>query len=539
MAHRSNIFESIPIDLPKRSGFDLSFENLLTQKCGTLVPLLVEELLPNDTISLGYFSQVELPPLATNFFGRVDYCLEAFFVPMRLCWGGWKYFWTMPIYDPFEDNIYRPTALPSLTYTSSAALDPAGPSSLADYLGVKRVLYKGGAVTRSIPNALPFIAYHRIYDDHYRNRDLHKPLFHNPNNYSSVPSASEYLQTCPFVTLCSATDTVPSSFSASALFGDGSSIFDLHQRQWAKDYYTTAALYPQAAQSSVEVKTPEGQEAGTFTIAQLRNANSLQRLADRNNLAGFDYPNQIYSQYGVTPPDSLIDKPVFLGHSSFSIYSKGVAQTSSSMSGDSGKNPFNGIQGNKAGSGNGFGEDSLIDNFHTKEHGYLFVIGSIVPHAYYSTGNRRYLYRSVQGDFAIPLLQGLGEQPIYSTELSGDSFSKVEVFGYQQQYSEYKYHDDEVHGILRDGESLQYYALQRSFNPDSAFLDASFVEIPTDYLDQVFAVTTESSGFSAWCDFFFEFKKVSTLSEYVIPTLGDLKNTYKGHVDYRGSELRG
>lgn len=79
MAHLSKIFTEVPVDIPNRSGFDLSFENLLTMKVGTLTPVLCEEVIPNETYSLGYLSQVQLPPMATNFFGRVDMRLEAFF----------------------------------------------------------------------------------------------------------------------------------------------------------------------------------------------------------------------------------------------------------------------------------------------------------------------------------------------------------------------------------------------------------------------------------------------------------------------------
>ena len=84
MAHSSPVFSRVPIELPNRSGFDCSHENMGTMTCGTLVPVLVDELLPNDTISLGSAFQVQLPPIASDFYGRVDFVLEAFYVPCRL-----------------------------------------------------------------------------------------------------------------------------------------------------------------------------------------------------------------------------------------------------------------------------------------------------------------------------------------------------------------------------------------------------------------------------------------------------------------------
>ena len=131
MAHLSKIFTKVPVDIPNRSGFDLSFENLLTMKVGTLTPVLCEEVIPNETFSLGYLSQVQLPPMATNFFGRVDLRLEAFFVPMRILWGGWQNFFTMPTNNPYGEPTIRPTQVPTLTlqpqfqFTKPVRQDPA------------------------------------------------------------------------------------------------------------------------------------------------------------------------------------------------------------------------------------------------------------------------------------------------------------------------------------------------------------------------------------------------------------------------------
>ena len=100
MAHLSKIFKQQPVDIPNRSGMDLSFENILSMTTGTLIPVLVEEVLPNETYSLGYMCEAQLPPMATEFYGRIDMRLEAFFVPNRILWAGWQDFMTMPVYNP-------------------------------------------------------------------------------------------------------------------------------------------------------------------------------------------------------------------------------------------------------------------------------------------------------------------------------------------------------------------------------------------------------------------------------------------------------
>lgn len=537
MSHLSKIFSKTLIDVPNRSGFDMSFENMLTMKVGTLTPILCEEVLPNETYSLGYLGQVQLPPMATDFFGRVDMRLEAFFVPNRVIWGGWQNFYTMPQNNPYGSPVVRPASLPSFSVSLTADnvaryTSYFGAGSLADYLGVsslKDAISVGNTIF--VPNMLPFLGYHKIFDDWYRNSKIQKPVFVNSSGFDvHSPSYSPWR-------------SVSSEIFGN--FNDGVNLFDLRQRNYAKDRFTTASLYPQAdgtvGGSKLSIDT-SGSE-GSFTIAQLRQANVLQRWLERNNIAGERYADQIRATFGVYPSDAILDRSLYLGSSQFAIYNKSVYSTADvDPSVAPSQSPFAGTLASKGASSNGVGQDSLVSKFQSTEHGYLFVLASIVPHAQYSTGMRPTFRRSKVGDFANPLLQGLGEQAIYLSEFLGpyfgtDSQHDIE-FGYQQQYSEYKYHNDELHGLLRDDESLQSFALQRSFSKQVVpVLGTDFIQIKTSDMDNVTAVASELSKFGAWADFYISLKKVSPLSEYVIPTLGDVKNTHKESVPYRGTML--
>lgn len=525
MSHLSKIFTKIPVDIPNRSGFDMSHENTGTLKCGTLVPILCEEVMPNETFNLGYAAQFQLPPVLSNFFGRVDVRYEAFFVPMRILWQGWQNFWTMPENNPYGTPVVRPTSLPNITFSSFPNVSSLlGAGTLSDYLGFKSV---GNPSDFILPNLLPFFAYHKIYDDFYRNSKIQKPVFINDNSSSSA-------YTLPWrPTTFSATITSSASLAQYASLGDGITLFDLRQRNWAKDYFTTAALFPQSngqvVGSSISINTAG--DTSTLSIGAIRSANVLQRWMERNNIAGERYADQVKAQYGIYPSDSFLDRPVFLGSDLMTIYNKGVSVTAQG----SDAQDFRSDVGFQSANASAFKDGSLIDSFRASEHGYIMVLASLVPHAYYSTGTRKQLLRSKQGDFPIPLLQGLGEQAILSRELYSP-FDTGQIFGYQQQYSENKYHDDEVHGLLVDGQSLDYMQLQRSFN-NTVALNTSFIQIATDAMDNVLAATTESLGFTAWYDIYLSLRKVSPLSEYVIPTLGDLKNTHKETVDYRGKML--
>ena len=518
----------------------MSHENLGTQTCGTLVPVLVDELLPNDTISLGANFQVQLPPMATDFYGRIDYILEAFFVPCRLLWGGWKSFMTHPTANPvYPANtpvMGRSRFMPRIVLDNNTVR--AG--SLADYLGCKRGSDDPTNFTQSF-NALPFLAYHRIWDDWYRDSRIQAPLFYAPNSNvpeyeltgstgENRPSFAPYVSggvDAPFLYNCIGSN--PDVYG----FVDGVGLHRLRQRNWSKDYFTTASPLPQAGNAAtLEFDVTDGQ--GTFSIAALRSANSLQKWMERNNIMGYKYADQIFGQYGCYPSDAIMDKCLYLGRVSQNVYTRSVFSTISNVDDDT-VNPFYSV-GTKFGSSQAVGEGSLVDNIRVKEHGFLFVLSSLVPHCYYSTGIRRYLKRDVVGDIAFPLLSGMGEQAIMTSELYSPALSDDSVFGYTDLYAEYKYHDDEVHGLLRDGQSLQSFALQRSFDA-APELSSDFLQIPVSFLDQIFAVSNEGSGFDCWYDIFFPYKKVSTLPEYSLPTLGDLKDVRVKKVSRGGLRL--
>lgn len=535
MAHLSKIFTKTPVDMPNKSGFDMSHENLFTATCGTLTPCLVEELLPNDEISLGEMCQVQLPPMATDFYGRVDACIEAFFVPYRILWGGWQDFITNPTTNPFAPDTNPPKTLPTLSAPSTSVATAFGRGSLADYLGLKGVGTSADSGSFVIPNLLPFLAYHKIYEDWYMNTEIQKtPFLKAPNGTNPMMSA-------PWVRNSFSANVSSTGGGTGSAFNDGVQVHQLRQRLWAKDYFTTANLYPQAGGAS-QLSFDVADSKGSFTIASLRAANVLQRWLERNNIAGYRYADQIKAQFGCLPSDAVMDRSIFLGRAVHSVYTKSVYNTAGSPTDSATGNPFGG-SASKFGTSQAVGEGSLIKKFRATEHGFIFCLFSLVPHAYYSTGTRRLLMRSKVGDFAFPLLQGVGEQSIYIQELQPAEplgtldFSHGNVFGYTDQYAEYKYHDDECHGLLVDGESLSAFALQRSFSESSVQLGTSFLEIPKDFLDQVTAVNGAVSKFGCWVDMYLSMKKVSTLSAYQIPTLGDIKNTHKEYIDKGGRRL--
>lgn len=529
MSHTSKVFTKVPVKVQDRSGFDMSHENLFSAKIGTLIPASVEEVMPGDIVSVGGAVSVELPPLATNFKGRVDARLEAFFVPNRLLWAGWQDFIVQdPNHSPAVPAWTVPTSIPKIRMTSANA----GVGSLADYLGVKS--FSSGGTDPYDINALPFLAYHKIWDDWYRDSNIQQPFYTDGLGTASSSivgtaysaAGSPYLRNSGTLTLSSAQVYTNGNWRGY----NGTNLWELKQRNFAKDYVTTMTTAPQAgSEAMLSFQTDSQTETGSFSIASLRTANALQKWLERNNIAGTRYYDQILAHYGVLPSDAAFQRAVLLGSMTTPVIVNSISQQSQGSNAQA-KNPYANSTGAQFGRGNAFGKDRLIDNFEVKEHGYIIILFSLVPHAYYSTGTRRYMLgRSGSDTFAFPEFAGIGDQPVMKGELVSSPVSPNTTIGYSQRYSEYKYHDDEVHGLLADGENLNSFVLSRGFD-SSVVLSTSLLEIPTNYMDSVMVTTEGVSGFNAIVDCYFDAKYLRPLPEYSLPTLCDGEG--EGHKVY-------
>lgn len=486
MSHKSNLFSRVPVDLPGKSGFNLDHENLFTATCGTLVPAYCKPILPNDTVSMGIDFQCQLPPMVTDFYGKVDAVFEAFFVPNRILWGGWEDFITHPTKNPIYPegtNVRnKPSRVPTITIPSGSQYGDTyyKAGSLADFLGLKNSVAEVPVPPVDGWSLLPFLAYHMIYHHWYRDSRIQAPVFFPVEQSTPAAAAGLVAANMPYVSTVSSTNTAGPNIPLNLPLGDSVSVGSLRQRNWSKGYFTACSPYPQAGgDSEVKFDVAEGGE-GAFSIASLRAANSLQLWMERNNFS-YEYGDQIYGQYGIYPDSAKMDKPIYLGRVVEPVYTRSVMQTYQEPD----SNDINQLVGSKKGSSQSIGEGRLFNNFTASEHGYLFVMFSLVPHSYYGTGAARHFSEVDAEDIPFPLLAGMGDQEIYVSELSGNlSSGGNTVFGYLDRYAHYKYDEDEVHGLLRANESLSNYALSRDFD-GTVELSSEFLEIPITALDEV------------------------------------------------------
>lgn len=566
MSKLNKAFTQVEVSVPDFSGFDLSHEVLSSALTGQVTPLSWMEVLPNDVISCGGQMKVTLPPMSVPFMGRIDAEITAAFIPYRLIWQGWKAFImqntgvgnTNHIF-PSQDEVRNasiPSTVPLLALTSSDTIL----GTLAEHLGFRNAV--GGNNTAYV-NALPFLAYHKFCDDWIRVPEVTKPFFPEWLDYvgyrnnsllgvAQLQSQGRFLPYSMYAslptdgnsrTMVLTTSAISNEVSSTNMFnGQLNNLVDtsltinsMRQRAWAKDYFTTATTRPQmGAESAVEFDTSGS--TGSISIASIRSANSLQKWRERNNIAGAEYDLMQLAHWGCTPPDAALNRSLLLGSIREPVYVGSIEGNNEAVSGTAqygGSNPYGTTMGSAAGFASSYGKGSLIDNFHAKEYGIIMFFFTLIPHAYYSSGVRREFMHTKFGDFAWPEMANVGDQEIWQSELNAYAWNEERLFGFAPRYSEYKFMPDVVSGVLNRrttvevtdegrevGVGMDVYALQRYFSStDDMQLNSSFVEIPTNFLDQVTNVNIGTSGWSCLIDAFFDAKALRVLPQYSLPSL--------------------
>lgn len=558
-----------PATVPGYSGFDKSFKNLLSAKVGTLVPVLLDPVIAGTRVNLADALSVKMPPLASDTYMNCDLRLEAFFVPANSLYGGFDDFITKRDVQRVSqatspvDSAFSKARMPWLPFAHllrEDRIDFLKPGTLADYIGIKDLAMQPAAEDQDyMPriNPLPFLAYHRVWDRFYRNSLVQKPIFSKygfPADPSSAAGTAHRLNVgnLPYAEFCESDPAFAGCIgvSQSSMFDnygifesfvDGKTLFDLRQRNFGADYFTTATPTVQKGDpSAIDIKVDVESGEGEVTIAAVRAANVLQLFRERNNMVSDNIHSYNQAHYGVSKSGYGESLPVCLGSQVVDVYSDPIDQSAPFGTADN-NNPFGQSVGATYGNAHGEGRGSLIDSFEAPSYGYIMVMASLCPKATYSTGIDRHLLELVNGegvsDIPDPILQQAGPQPVYTFELDADAIASVSesspeawraTFGYQQRYAHYMEKQNQLHGLFRDNESLQSFALQRSFHGGAQNIGTEFLEIPTDFMDQVTAVDEAISDYGYWLDIFFDYKVSMPLNAFSIPSL----ENPQGHTEF-------
>lgn len=247
---------------------------------------------------------------------------------------------------------------------------------------------------------------------------------------------------------------------------------------------------------------------GQFDVQDIRRAFAFQSILERNNRAGSRYNEFLRANYGISPNDETLQRPVYLGGSQSYINISEVLQQSQTTD----SSPL----GTLGGKGIGLSSKSCKP-YLCKEFGVVMTIMSITPDTLYNSQgvNRQYTYKT-RWDFFNPSLQNLGEQAIRNGELFFMSHESDDaIFGYQPMYQELRSSENQVAGSFRD--TLKYWHLGREFssrpNLNSAFITVS---AGRDDLNRIFVENDEDTK-PFYCHIYNKLKVIRPLVKYPIP----------------------
>lgn len=238
--------------------------------------------------------------------------------------------------------------------------------------------------------------------------------------------------------------------------------------------------------------------ATAATIGALRQAIMTQELLENDNRSGSRYTSLIESRYGVTNPDLLLYRPLYLGGTSNAIFTSEVEQTSATQLTGS-KTPLGNL-GGKA-----IANDSRQNVIRASFGEFGAIMGLMVVQAVpqYQFGVARCMERWERYDYYYPEFNGLSDQAIRNEELfaqgddildeeTGEIIDK-ETWAYNGRYDDYRYQLNEICGEMHSDypQSLDYWHYADDVTGLEAY-NGDFIEDQTDkILKRTLAVQTE------------------------------------------------
>jgi len=495
-------FSQVPSVRMPRSSFDRSHGIKTTFDADYLIPILVDQALPGDTISV---DMEGLARLATPLKPTMDNLyLETFFffIPRRLTWENFQRY--MGEQDNPGDTIDY--LLPQVVMPDATG---AAVMSIYDYYNVP-VGIENIEIRADI-----FRSYNLVWNQWFRDENLQNSVTVKTDDTDDLPSLYEllkrgkradYFTTCTLTpqkgpsVLIPGTDYLPvhgigkinANFpngSASVIESDGSSVSYGNTENAAisntesddlkfRVQENAAGGYP-----NIHVDLTENTEG---TINALRMAEAMQVFYERQLRGGSRYIEMNKSQFGVQSSDARLQRAEFLGGGSTMVNISPVAQMSAT-----------GATGTAQGNLAGFGKANLRGHGFTRsfeEHGIVLGLMSCRADINYQNALPRWYRIRSRDEEYFPPFGNLGDMAVLNEEIyiqAAGTPENAEPFGYQERFSDYKQKFSNITGLFRSNVSgsldIWHYAQDFDSLPE---LGADFIESNTP-IDRTIAVPSE------------------------------------------------
>jgi len=438
-----------------RSVFDRSHGHKTTLNSGYLVPFYRDEVLPGDTINLKAHTFARFATLLAPIMDNVWATTFFFFVPNRLLWTNWERF--LGSQDNPSDSTSFTTPKVSPPIGGFAHAEGAGyAGGLFDYLGVQ----PDAPDTTNLytVNAFYSRAYNLIWNTWFRDENLQNSATVDTDN--GPDTAGDYVLRKRGKRHDYFTSALPWPQKGTALRVPMASPSVVADGALTVDFVTGTNRslvgvaggtinYGGAALPGTEAMSYDGGlSAIGGTINELRMAEAIQELLERDARGGTRYTELIRQHFGVVSDDARLQRPEYLGGGRQNINIAPIAQTS-----ESGTTP----QGNLAAQATfGGAHGGFVRSF--TEHGVILGLISIDADLNYQSGLDKSFMRDTKYDYFWPSLQNIGEQPVMANEIFLDPSQAQQdtVFGYQERFADYKIGRNRISGQMRSTAANSY-----------------------------------------------------------------------------------
>lgn len=490
-----------------RSLFDLSYVHSFTGRYGRLMPVYLQDCVPNDTFEISVVLKATTVPFASPFYNNIRIFVDFYYVPYYLLWRKFDRF----IFGGRDGRFT--VAHPVLSGDKFILFQPG---SIADYMGFP----VGVQIPKEdAPSAFPFMAYQRIFRDFYMNQDVQQdknitqwfpdddskfqlgdgaqtsfsPMGTNVVEYGQPIELDamryhnwrdDYFTRSMFSPQRGGESGVPVTLGDLDVYVDGITepltVFGLHDPSMAKwsnvvrrndgELLQSTTNSPDAVVGALHtlnsdldsngervrdsrklIARPSSGTALGFTVNELRLATQLQIWLERNMRTKAQYNESLRIHFADAPLDERLTKPAYIGGYYTNLNVSDVVQTSNTND--------TSYLGQRAGVSNAF-DSGFVGKFHSHEFGLIMGICWIMPDAHYTQGIDREWSKKDRFDYYFPEFAQLSPQAILAKELYvNDNLEQNNaVFAYQGRFDEMRHRRNRVTGLLRDVNSQDFFS---------------------------------------------------------------------------------